>query len=216
MAEDYIQEAFKLDGDSAAYFKNLSDDEWLKENFIGAVEFINRAYSIDSLDLIKVELLGYDNIFVGQFKESLKYYKKFIERVDASGQISLNNMHRIGYVYWKNGYKEKADFYFNEQKKYCEESIKKKLQYGKSVGAYFDLAGVYAFIGEREKAYENLRVWARFPVYPLYMVTLIKNDPLFDSIRNESEFQQIVTNVESKYQVEHERVRKWLEEQGKL
>ena len=45
---------------------------------------------------------------------------------------------------------------------------------------------------------------------------LIKNDPLFNSIRNEPEFQQIVRDVEAKYQAEHERVRKWLEEQGKL
>ena len=47
-------------------------------------------------------------------------------------------------------------------------------------------------------------------------VTSIKNNPLFDSIRNEPEFQQIVRDVEAKYQKEHERVRKWLEEQGML
>jgi hypothetical protein len=45
---------------------------------------------------------------------------------------------------------------------------------------------------------------------------LMKNDPLFNSIRNEPEFQQIVKNVEAKYQAEHERVRKWLQGQGML
>ena len=45
---------------------------------------------------------------------------------------------------------------------------------------------------------------------------LIKIDPLFDSIRDEPDFQNIVKDIDSKYQVEHERVRKWLEEQGKL
>jgi hypothetical protein len=48
------------------------------------------------------------------------------------------------------------------------------------------------------------------------MVSLIKTDPLFDSIRNEPEFQQIVRDVETRYQAEHERVKKWLEEQGML
>ena len=47
-------------------------------------------------------------------------------------------------------------------------------------------------------------------------VLLIKNDPLFSNIRKEPEFQQIVKDVEAKYQAEHERVRKWLEEQGML
>jgi hypothetical protein len=50
----------------------------------------------------------------------------------------------------------------------------------------------------------------------LWMVSLIKTDPLFDSIRNEPEFQQIVRDVETRYQAEHERVKKWLEEQGML
>jgi hypothetical protein len=71
-------------------------------------------------------------------------------------------------------------------------------------------------MGDRDKAYENLRVLARIPVYPIWWVELIKEDPLFDSIKDEPEFQQIVRDVESKYQAEHERVRKWLEEQGML
>jgi molybdopterin converting factor small subunit len=45
---------------------------------------------------------------------------------------------------------------------------------------------------------------------------LIKSDPLFNNIRNEPEFQQIVKDLEAKYQAEHERVRTWLEEQAKL
>jgi hypothetical protein len=48
------------------------------------------------------------------------------------------------------------------------------------------------------------------------MLNMIKNDPLFDNIRNETEFQAILRDLEAKYQAEHERVRKLLEEQGML
>jgi len=44
----------------------------------------------------------------------------------------------------------------------------------------------------------------------------IRNDPLFDNIRNEPEFQQIVRDYVAKYQAEHDRVAKWLEDQGML
>ena len=44
----------------------------------------------------------------------------------------------------------------------------------------------------------------------------MKTDPLFNSIRNEPEFKQIASDIEAKYQAEHERVRKWLEEQRML
>ena len=82
--------------------------------------------------------------------------------------------------------------------------------------AYYDLAGVYAFRKERDKAYENLRIFNKKPIMSFWMVSLIKTDPLFNSIRNESEFQQVVRDVEAKYQTEHERVKKWLEEQAML
>jgi len=50
----------------------------------------------------------------------------------------------------------------------------------------------------------------------LWWVSLAKHDPLFNSIRNEERFQKILQNMEAKYQAEHERVRKWLVEQGML
>jgi hypothetical protein len=53
-------------------------------------------------------------------------------------------------------------------------------------------------------------------IVTLSSATDIKTNPLFNNIRNEPEFQQIVRDMETKYQAEHERVRKWLEEQGML
>jgi len=44
----------------------------------------------------------------------------------------------------------------------------------------------------------------------------MNNYPIFNSIRDEPEFQQIARDVEAKYQAEHERVRKWLEENDML
>jgi molybdopterin converting factor small subunit len=37
-----------------------------------------------------------------------------------------------------------------------------------------------------------------------------------ENIRDEPEFQQIVRDVEAKYEAEHERVRQWLEENDML
>ena len=48
------------------------------------------------------------------------------------------------------------------------------------------------------------------------MVLAIKNSPLFDNIRDEPEFQQIVRDVETKYEATRERVKKWLQENDML
>jgi hypothetical protein len=52
--------------------------------------------------------------------------------------------------------------------------------------------------------------------FPRWWAKLFRIDPFFDSIRDEPEFQQILNDVEAKYQAEHERVRQWLEENEML
>jgi hypothetical protein len=125
-------------------------------------------------------------------------------------------MHRFGYVYWQNGYKKEAEYYLDKQIEACNNEIKLKRFRSRILFTYFDLAATYAFRGEKKKAYENLRIFNQRQGEFLYYVTLIKNEPLFESIRNEPEFQQIVKDMEVKYQAEHERVRKWLEQNNML
>jgi len=81
---------------------------------------------------------------------------------------------------------------------------------------YYDLASIYAFRGEKDKAFENLRIFNQRQKILFGMVTAFQNDPLFESIGDEPEFQQILSDVEAKYQAEHERVRQWLEENNML
>jgi hypothetical protein len=124
--------------------------------------------------------------------------------------------HRIGYAYWENGYEEEAKYYFDREVKLCTEAIELGRFYAEQLHYNYDLAAVYAFWGENDKAFENLKIFNQKERMPNWMTSLINNDPLFDSIRDEPEFQQIVREVEDKYQAEHERVRLWLEENDML
>ena len=129
----------------------------------------------------------------------------------------MREIHRVGYCFWITGDKEEAKKYFNKQKRICEDAIKLK-RGGYGPEAYYDFAGIYAIGGEKEKAYENLHLYVKESGenQGYALVWFLRNDPLFNSIRNEPEFQQIVRDIEAKYQVEHEKVRKWLEKQGML
>jgi hypothetical protein len=120
----------------------------------------------------------------------------------------------IGSAYWQNGYKKEASKWFDKQKRVSEEALQLGRFY--SIDANYDLAALYAFQGDKKNCYKNLKEVAKVNVCPLWLLSSIKDEPLFASIRNDYEFQQIVAEMESKYQAEHERVRKWLEEQGKL
>jgi len=212
-AKYYYQEALTLDGDSASYFDNLSGIEYHLENFEEALTWVEKAIKIDSTYrtdyLIELSIEG-------RYQEAYKVAEKYIEQLKKSDVLPLSYSHRIGYAFYKVGKYKEANYYFNEQIKYGTEAIKLNRYIPSYKGAHYDLAGVYAFIGDKVKAYQYLNEFNTMSFYPLWWVSLAKHDPLFDSIRNEDRFQKILQNMEAKYQAEHERVRKWLEETGQL
>lgn len=212
----YLAEALQKDGDSSYYFDALSEMAWVDQDPLAALDYSVRAYRYDSLNLEVIWNLADNYMLDLQYEEALKYYELWIEQMKSSSGLGLNNMHRIGYAYWMNGFEEEALFYFDRQKDYCDDAIRLGREYAGKLYLNYDLAGVYAFLGEKEKAFENLRIFNTKERMPCWMVNLIKIDPLFDSIRNEPEFHQIVRDIEVKYRAEHERVRRWLEENKML
>lgn len=122
----------------------------------------------------------------------------------------------MGFALWRVGkYKEARD-YLKQQIKYSEESIKLDRDIAHWKAAYYDLAITYAFLGNKEKAYQYLDELNKGNTCQIRWIIYLKYDPPLESIRSEERFQKILEDYEAKYLVEHERVRKWLEEQGML
>jgi len=210
----YTNEALKLDNDSAEYFLWLGQQEINKGNFRSAIELWKKSYADDSINHGAILDLMQTNILLENFEEAYKYSLKLIELVGSEKLRNLNSTHRIGHAFWLVGKQEEAKEYFNEQIRFCLESISlNRGWFAVSKAAYYDLAAVYAFLGENEKAYQNLDEFNKLSFFPMWWVALAKDDPLFNSIREEERFQQILQNMEAKNFKEHERVRMWLEEE---
>ncbi len=215
-AKYYNEETLKLDGDSARYFSSLSEFERNLGNFEISLALSLKVNKLDPNNVTNLfEGIARNLMFLGRHEESLKYYKIWFDKISSLGQFDPGSMHRIGYAYWVNGFRKEGEYFFNKQIDYCNRIIKSGRPGIIENYTYYDLAAVYAFRGNKTDGYKCLRLFDRGKVFPLWLVTLMKNDPLFDSIRKEPAFQQILSEVEAKYQAGHERVRKWLSEQGK-
>jgi TolB-like protein len=122
-AKQYYLDKLKLDGDSLGYYLSLAD---LEGNYNKTIELEKKAYAIDSTNEGILYTLCQNYEFLGQYKEELKYWEKYIEIMKAKGGINIAGLQRIGYAYWQNGYKKEAEYYFNEQIKNCIRSIEMK------------------------------------------------------------------------------------------
>ncbi len=217
-AQQYLQDALKLDRDTLTTYRNLSSIEFNSGNFTKANELDKKYYLKDTTDASNYFDLGTSYMFLRQPDKTLYYYEKYLQKEGKEITLyDLYGLHRIAWAYLQRGDKKKSKFYLNE----CIENCEKVKQLGRGSQFYplrydYNLAAAYAFKGDKKKAYENLNEWASIRICPLWGLIFLKYDPLFDSIRNESEFLKIVSEMEAKYKAEHERVKKWLEEKGML
>jgi tetratricopeptide (TPR) repeat protein len=211
--KDLYKEALALDGNKLDNSTSLESMEFVLGNFEEALKLDKKCSEIDTTylgDMISYSLLS------GHNNEGYLLAKKYIESAKKTGTLILQASHRIGYAFWQVGKNTQAKDYFNQQIKYDEEIIKLGRDIAQSKSAQYDLAGTFAFLGDKEKAYQYLDEFNKQKSFPLWWVTITKHDPLFNNIRNEERFQKILQNIEAKYQAEHERVKKWLEENNML
>jgi tetratricopeptide (TPR) repeat protein len=186
-----------------AYFNGI----WEK-----AVAAHEKMLQTDSTNQHILHRIGESYMYLGKHEESLKYLKKWFTEGSKASYFWFQGIPGFVYVYLRNGFENEADYHFRESIKHFNK-VKEQAGSATDHWTYYGLGAVYAFKGEKDIAYENLRMFVKKLQVPNRLSLIrIKNDPLFNSIRDEPEFQQIVRDLEANYLAEHERVERWLEE----
>jgi TolB-like protein len=123
--QTFYDKALLLDNDSITYYTGLSlmihfSEEDIEEAYKTVLKIYPRASSNFK---IVMRLLWYGSL-IDYDDESHFYAKKLMEILDSFNMSMINDWHRIAYALWKAGDHEKAEYYFNEQIRWCEESIR--------------------------------------------------------------------------------------------
>ncbi|MBL7871667.1 MAG: tetratricopeptide repeat protein [Cyclobacteriaceae bacterium] len=206
--EEYYKIAAGLDNDSSGILRVRANLERANQNYQAGLNLINIAYNSDSTNWFHADEKAWILSLMGRYKESLNIrleWKKLLK----GDQATMAN--RIAYLYSKLGDKRKADEYFRLAINNAEEAVRKNDTYAQWKFAHYDLAGIYAFLGEKEKAYQYLNEVNKRKIQPVWFLTMMQDDQLFESIRNEERFQKIFKQMESRTLAERDRVIKWLE-----
>ena len=208
--EEFVSNAVRLDKDSSFLFLIKSWRELINHNYQSALWLASKAYQWDSSNVDNVDQKAWVLTLLGRYQEALGTWQSWINNNDTS---ILWSRHRVGYLYWVLGDKKKAHANFNRMIEIGEEHIKLNSPYAQFKFAHYDLAGVYAFLGEKKKANQYLEEVSKRLLFHSWMIALIKVDPLFEKIREEDRFRKIVLQMEQKSNAERNRVIKWLEKE---
>ncbi|WP_303920318.1 helix-turn-helix domain-containing protein [Draconibacterium sediminis] len=202
----YAEMAFELDNDSMLWHMNLAGYENANRNHEKGTAHFLKAYAINPLNSNLLLLLGKAYSDAGQYEEAVRYFDEYIDFLEQRNAIDgLGVVHRVAYAYWQIGKKEEADYYFDLQIKNTLKDLDLKRPFHQF--RLIDLAEVYAFRGDKENAYKYLQFIIDQPVcIPFWLYDIVKNDPQFDKLRNESQFISLEKKYRDRYEMEHKKV----------
>ena len=130
----------------------------------------------------------------GENQKALECYEKVNKKIEKDGfnfTSSIKDSNRYGYVLISLGQEEKGMEMIQRQIELNEKLV--GLGRG-GVGPFFDLVGIYSYLGEKEKAYywmkefENENGWVRFST----LNSFVKSDKQFDNMRDDQQFKDWV------------------------
>ena len=208
----YAEKAFELDNDSMLWYMSLAAYQNANRKHKKGTEYLLKAYALSPRNSNLLLFLGKAYSDAGQYEQSVRYYNEYIDLLKQNNALDgLGVVHRPAYAYWQIGKNEEATYYFDLQIKNTLKDLDLKRPFHQF--RVIDLAEVYAFNGEKEKAYEYLQFILDQPVcIPYWLYDIVKNDPQFDKLRNESQFKLLEKRYRDRYETEHEKVEVWITE----
>jgi TolB-like protein len=212
-----LEEYVSLTGDSIYYYLFKYVGEFQYGNQRNAFQYAEAAYRLDSTYDQVILYMGRANLDAERYRDAFTFYSKYYNQLEKEGKLDINDMNRMGHVLWMLGKEDSARFYFSQMIEHCKKHIEiNSSGYGRNL-AHFDLAGVYAFLGQKDSAYYHLEQMVDLTVIGAYIIDYLGYlDPLFESIRAEARFQELFRVLKVQFEAEQDRVIQWLDENDLL
>ena len=213
LAEKYAKELLFVNTDSITYLCNLSEIHKSRGDFRTSENLLLKAYKIDSANMWCNFYLMENYVFQKNYKTAFYYLQKW-EKVKKESEEYAPFNYIIGFIWLQNGYQQEAKSILTQTESYWLKQIELKTLDAQLFYAHLSLAAIYSALNEKEKALEYLLQIKKRLTISLTWIILLKESPMFDNIRREHEFADVLNDFEAKYQKDHDRIKKLLISKG--
>jgi TolB-like protein/AraC-like DNA-binding protein len=142
------------------------------------------------------------------YESAYRYYQKF-DKIRAGQHLDIfkNEDLAIGILLSKMGQREESAKFITSFRQYADTD--------KSIYHHLDLAMYYAYVNNKQKAVEHLKLFSKEKNYQ-YWVLLLPDDPVVESIKDDPEFKKAMGEIETNFWNTNKQIREKLEEEGLL
>ncbi len=159
-------------------------------------------YDISKIYMDSLCLLASDGWCYGTMVLQYAYsgqLEKLDPEKDSLNLIEYTSPHWKAYIYEKLGINDKAEKYFNMAIEHLDKKIELKRLSAEGGIDFYDKAAQYAYIGEKEIAYEILHFMEETDRIECWQVWAMQNDPRFETMRNEEAFKTYIRRMENHF-----------------
>lgn len=209
----YAREFIEQYNDSLSFYSTMALIELFSGNFQFSAKYGTLALSIDSTDISAIFFLLITYTYQRNHREIKKYLAKF-ENIEPSHYLWTNRDLFAGFACLETGLKKKANEYFERAIETQQTAIEFNTPAAQRFEAQIYLTAIYAALGEHDKALENLKMVKTRKIIPKNFLIQLQYWPGTENFRENPEFRKIFSDLETKYQKEHQRMGKLLREMG--
>ena len=171
-----------------------------------AKEILLKTLTLDTTRLDVLQEVGKIFYTMEDYQNAYLYYQKFIKIKDSLKMniFTAENI-KIAHVCAKIGLKEEATQYLHEYKTYAEndQSIYKDLM----------LASYYIYKDDIQTGLKHLKLFTKQNNYS-YWTLLIKDEPIYQKVKDHPEYKKIYQIIESKFWKKQEQIKGLLKKKG--
>jgi tetratricopeptide (TPR) repeat protein len=159
---------------------------------------------------------------LNKYKEALQVALKIVKIYKEKEIPIQEGFEYIGYAFLKTGDYNEAKVYFDKQVILNEKILKLDPL---SNNPRLSQAKVYASLGKKKEALQifidldkdNTERGSKISqIMPQVYLYMLKYEPLYENIMNETWFQNYINLIESKYKTDFEKINLWLKNKGVL
>ena len=166
---------------------------------------VQRLYEEQPEELVFTNWMMMIHIFSRDYTTALQFLNKFRDLLHVNGMELYPSMF-IAHLHHALGMKDEMEWH-------CNKILENNIAIAGGVVVphatfqYAELAGIYALLGKRENMYACLNQIVQQKSVLMDIIINLKIAPNFDPYQKESDFQNILEALESKFRAENERIR---------
>jgi serine/threonine protein kinase/Tfp pilus assembly protein PilF len=201
-AEEWMNKSLNLQPDYGWGHHTLNWIHLARGDYQKAIARSRETFAKFPDDPICFDTAGDAELFAGNFEAAKELFQKAVELDPIGYAWGRRYVTVFGYLLWREGQRDSARARFQKSASMDQEEIAQDTE---ASDPYYDLAALNAVQGNKREAYE----WLQKAIdngWVDYQFSL--HDPLFENLRQEERFQQMMAQLDTKMAAMRQRVKK--------